>query len=128
MRTTTAPISGEGVLRLCFMTSIAYVATPVPCFVSLEVIEACGTALRQWSSVTVMGIKAIVDVAVKSAMAAEPWASSNKDPAGKPVGTVVAVRSAVIRGIVEVPVRTHGSRSDVDADGHLGSCFGSTAE
>jgi hypothetical protein len=125
MRTT--PISGEGVFGLPFMASIAYVASPIPRLVSLEMVEALRPALRQRSSITVMRIKAVVDMAEKTPMAVKPGASSKKHPANKPIGPIVAVRSTVIWGIVEVPVRTHGSRSNVYADGNLGSRHRCTA-
>jgi len=115
------PITGEGVFTRRFMAGIAYVASAIPRLVSLEVVEALRPAPGQRSNVTVMGIKAVVDVAVKAVRAVKPGASSKKHPANKPIGPVVAVRSTVIRGIVEVPVRAHGSRSDVYADGNLGS-------
>jgi hypothetical protein len=116
----TTPISGEGVFTLRFMASFAYVASPIPRLVSLEVVEALGSALRQRSSVTVMRIKAIVDMAVKAVRAVKPGASSKKHPANKPIGPIVAVRSTVIGGIVEISVRTYGSHSDIYADGNLG--------
>jgi len=102
------------------MASIAYVASPIPRLVCLEVVEALRPALRQRSSITVMRIKAVVDMAKKAARTVKPGASPKEHPAYKPIGTVVAVRSTVIWGIVEVPVRTHGSDSDVYADGNLG--------
>ena len=116
----TAPISGEGAFSLRFMASLAYVASPISRLVSLEVVEALRPALRHWSSVTVMRIEAVVDMAEKAARAVKPGASSKKHPAHKPIGPIVAVRRAVIWGIVEVPVRTHGSRSDVHANFNLG--------
>ena len=70
MRTT--PISRERVFRPAFMASVAYVAPPVPRLVSMEVVEALRSALRQWSNVTMMRIKAVVDMAVKVAMAVKP--------------------------------------------------------
>jgi hypothetical protein len=116
----TTPISGEGVFSLRFVASIAYVASPIPRLVSLEVVEALRSALRQRSNVTVMRIKAVIDVAEKAPTAVEPRASSKKYPANKPIGPIVAIRSTVIWWIVEVPVRTHGSRSNVYANGNLG--------
>ncbi len=116
----TTPISGEGVFSLRFMASVAYVASSIPRLVSLEVVEALRPTLRHRSSVTVMRIKAVVDMAVKAVRAVKPGAGSKKHPAYKPVGPIVAVGSTVIWGIVEVPVRAHGSRSDVYADGNLG--------
>jgi len=114
------PISGEGVFSPGFVASIAYVASPIPRLVSLEVVEALRPALRQRSNVTVMRIKAVVDMAEETARPVKPGASSKKHPAHKPIRPIVAVRSTVVWLIVEVPVRTDGSRSDVYADGNLG--------
>jgi hypothetical protein len=68
-----------------------------------------------------MRIIAVVDVAEKAVRAVKPGAGAKKHPANKPIGPIVAIRSTVIWGIVEVPVRTHGSDSDVYADLNLGS-------
>ena len=125
--TRTAPVSGEGVFSLRFMASLAYVASPIPRLVSLEVVEALRPALRHRSSVTVMRIKAVVYVAIKTVMAVKPWASSKKHPASKPIGAIVAVGSTVIWRIVEVSVRTHGSGPDVYANFNLGWRHGCTA-
>ena len=114
------PISGERVLTPRFMASVAYVSSSISRLISLEVVEALGPALRQRSSVTVMRIKPVVDMSVKAVMAVKPRASSKKHPAHKPIRPVVAVRSTVIWGIVEVPVRAHGNRSDVYANLNLG--------
>jgi len=110
---TTAPISGQRVLSPRFMASVSYIPSSISRLVSLEVVEALRPALRRRSNVTVMGIKAVVDMSEKAARTVKPGASSKKHPTHKPIWPVVAVRSTVIRGIVEVPVRTHGSRSDV---------------
>ena len=117
---STAPIPGECVFSPRFMAGVAYVASPIPRFVSLEVVEAPRTALRQRSIVTVMRIKAVVDMTVEAVRSVKPGPSSNKQPANKPIGPIIAVWSAVIWGIVEVPVRTHGSHADVYAHGNLG--------
>jgi hypothetical protein len=123
----TTPISGQGVFTLRFMACIAYVASPIPRLVSLEVVKALRPALGHRSSVTVMRIIAVVDMAVKAVRAMKPGTSSKKHPANKPIGPIVAVRSTVIWGIVEIPVRTHRSHSDVYADGNLGSRHRCTA-
>jgi len=125
MRTT--PISGKGVFGLPFMDSFAYVASPIPRLICLEVVEALRPAVRQRSTVTVMRIKAVVDMAEKAARTMEPGTSSKKHPANKPIGPIVAIRGTIIWGVVEVPVRAYGSRSDVYADRNLGSRQGCTA-
>ena len=117
---TTATISGERVFTPCFMASVAYVSSSISRLVALEVVEALCPALRQRPSITVMRIKPVVDMSVKAVTAMKPRARSNKHPAHKPIRPVVAVWSTVIGSIVEVPVRTHGSHSDVYADINLG--------
>jgi hypothetical protein len=116
----TSPISGERVLSLRFMASVAYVASPISRLISLEVVKALRPTLRHRSSVTVMRIEPVIDMSVKAVMAVKPRACSKKHPANKPIRPVVAVRSTVIGLIVEVSVRTHRSRSDVYANGNLG--------
>jgi hypothetical protein len=123
----TTSISGEGVFTPRFMASIADIASPIPRLVSLEVVEALRTAFGHRSSITVMRIIAVVDMAVEAARAVKPGAGSKKHSANKPIWPVVAVRSTVIWGIVEVPVRTDGSYPDVYADGNLGWRHGCTA-
>ena len=124
----TTPISGKRVLSLPFMASGTYVASPVPGLVCLEVVEALRPALRQWSSVTVMRIEPVVDMPVKPVRAVKPWTCAKKHAAHKPIGPVVAVRGTVIRGIVEVSVRTHGSYSNVYANRNLGLRHRRTAQ
>jgi hypothetical protein len=126
MRTTA--ISRERVFTSPFMASVAYVASAIPRLVSLEVVEALRPALGQRSNVSVMRIKAVVNMAVKAVTAVKPGASSKKHPANKPVGPIIAVRSTVIRGVVEIPIRTHGSHSDVYTDGNLGWRHGHTTQ
>ena len=115
----TTPISGERVFSLPFMAGFAYVASPISRLVCLEVVEALRPALRHRSIVTVTRIKPVIDMSVKAVRAMKPRACSNKHPANKPIRPVVAVRSTVIWGIVEVSVRTHGSRTDVYANRNL---------
>jgi hypothetical protein len=123
----TTPISREGVFSRPVMARVAYVASPIPRLISMEVVEALRPAIWQRSNVTVMRIEAVVNMAVKAVRAMKPGTSSKKHPANKPIGTVIAVRSAVIWGVVKVSVRAHGSHSDVYADGNLGARHRCTA-
>ena len=116
----TASISGQGVFTRSVMARVADVASPIPRFISMEVIETLRPALRQRSNVPVVRIIAIVYVAVKAARAMKPATSPIKHSAYKPIGTVIAIRSTVIRRVVEVAIGTYGSRSDVYADRNLG--------
>jgi hypothetical protein len=113
-----AAVAGECVFAAGLMGSVSYVALPIARLISVEVIEAFFTASRKRSGVAMVRIIAVVDVAVKAAMAVEPGASSNKDSAQKPVGAVVAVGGAIVRGIVEVAVRA--DRGNANVDGNLG--------
>ena len=117
-RTATAPVSREGTLFARFMAGVACVALPIAGLIPMEVVEPFFPAPWQRPSVTVMRIKAVVDVAVEAVPAVEPGAGSKKHPTDKPVGTIVAVRSAVIGLIVEVPIGAHWGHSN--ADGNLG--------
>jgi hypothetical protein len=107
------------------MARVADVTLPIAGLVCVEVVELLLPAPRQRSTVTVMRIIAVVDVAVESVRAVKPGACSNKHPAGKPIGPIVAVGGAVIWRIVEVPVRAHRRHSNVD--GNLGWRDGYTA-
>jgi hypothetical protein len=98
------------------MAGVAYVASAVACFVAVEVVKSLLTASGQRSTVTVMGVKAVVDVAVKAARAVKPGTSSKKHAAYKPVGAVVAIRRAIIGSIVEVPIRANRRHSNVDCN------------
>jgi hypothetical protein len=92
----TTPKSGKGVFTRPVMARVAYVASPIPRLVCVEVVKALRPALRQRPSVTVMRIKAAVDMAIKAVRAVKPGASSKKHPANKPIGSIVAVRSTGI--------------------------------
>jgi hypothetical protein len=98
------------------MAGVAYVASAIACFVAVEVVELLLSASRQRSVVPVMRVKAVVNVAVKSARTMEPGTSSKKHPAYKPVRAVVAIRRAVIGSIVEVPIGANRRHSDVDSN------------
>jgi hypothetical protein len=123
---STTSISRESMFTAAIMGSGAYVASAIPRLVCLEVVEALRAALRHRPSVTVMRIKAVVDMAVKAVRTMKPRTSSEKHSANKPIGPIVAVRSAVIWGVVEVSVRAHGSRPDIYADGNLRRRHGCT--
>ncbi len=116
----TTPITGQRVLAACFMASVAYISSSVSRLVSLEVVEALRPTLRQRSNVTVMGIKAVVDMPVKAAMTVKPRTRTKEEPTDKPIRPVVAVGSTIIGSIVEIPVGTDGSWSDVYANFNLG--------
>jgi len=111
-----AAISGELVLIVRVMTGVACVASPIARLVAMEVVELLFAAPRQRSSVPMVGIVAVVDMAVEFVGTVEPAASANEHPAIKPIGTVVAVRCAVVWRVVEVPIGAHGLHSNTERD------------
>ena len=120
MAAATTSVSWEGVLIARFVAGIAYMALAIARFVSLEVVEPLRSTPRQRSSVAIVRVIAVVDVAVKAARAVVPGTGSEKDSADKPVGTIVAVGRTVVGRVVEVAVGASGLRPDTNANGDLG--------
>jgi hypothetical protein len=116
------------VLIAPFVRSSAYVSPAVARLVCVKVVEALRSVLGQRAVVTVMRIEAVIDVSVKAVRAVKPGAGSDKHSANKPIGAIVAVGSAIVRGIVEVTVGADGSWSDIYADGDLGLRYGRRAQ
>jgi hypothetical protein len=98
----------------------ACVAAPVTHLVSVEVIEGLVSSSRKWTTVAMMWIEAVINVAVEVVGAVEPGAGSDEDASGEPLGPVVPVWSAAVRGVVEVAIRASRRCSDIDGD--LGRC------
>jgi hypothetical protein len=108
------------VLGFRAVAGFADVALAVMCFVGMKVGEGPRSMLRVWALIAVVGIVAVIDVAVEAVRAVKPGAGSDKDSADEPVGPKVTVRRALIRRVVEVAVRAY--RGDADADGDLSRC------
>jgi hypothetical protein len=113
---STTSISGKRVFTPSIMTGVAYVALTIAGLVAVKVVELRLPAPGHRSTVTVMRVKAVVNVAIKAVRAVKPGTSSKEYPADKPIGPIVAIGSAVIRLIVEVAIRAHWSRSDFDSN------------
>jgi hypothetical protein len=116
---TRPPISGESMFPHPVMPRVNHDRSAIPRLVRMEVVEALRPAFRKRSNVAVVRIKAIVNVPDEAVWAMKPRPCPQKHSTHKPIRPVIAVRSAVIWGIVEVSVRAHGSRSDVYADSNL---------
>jgi hypothetical protein len=112
-------IAGQGVFSAAVMAGRAHVASPIARLVCMEVVEWLRPALREWAVIPVMGIEAVVYVAVKAMRSVKPGAGPDKDPAYKPVRPVVAVGGAVIRSIVKVSVGADWRHANVNADANL---------
>jgi hypothetical protein len=86
----------------------------------MEVIEGLVSTSREWTTVAVMRIEAVINVAVKVVGAVKPRAASDEDSSAEPLGPVVPVWGAVVWGIVEVTIRANRRCSDID--GNLRGC------
>ena len=121
--------SGDSFRRFLSFTSTD-VAAPIPHFISFEVgdsIQRLGrfrflAAGRRWPLVSMIGMHAVIDMAVKVGGAVKPWAGSDKHAPGKPLRAIVAVGRAAIRSGVVIAIGTVGGDSNVDTD--LSLCFG----
>jgi len=106
------------------------VAASVPDFIPFEV---CGidalcfvrflTSLRHRSFVAMLGMKAVIYVAMEVGCAMKPRARANEDAAGKPFRSVVAGRSTVVWRDIVVTIGAIGGDSNLHA--HLSGCCGS---
>src|ERR1700735_687560 len=120
-----APLKSGTVFTARIVACVSYMALPIPRLVALEVREGMRTALRHRSHIAVMGIVAVIHVAVETMISMEPGTGADEYPASKPIRPIVDIGSAAIRGIVEVPLRAHGSDSNVNRN--LGWCYGHAA-
>lgn len=125
MATAMTTLKSSAVFTVEIVACVAHMASSIPRFVRMEVVERVLSAIRQRASVAVMGIKAVIDVAVEAVRTMEPGASSEEHPAGKPIRSVVAIGSAGIWLVVEVPVWAHRRSSNVY--GNLSRCRGEAA-
>src|SRR5579875_2290217 len=119
-----APVRIPGnMLAARIMAGHADMASSVARFVAMKPIEWPFAALWERTSVSIMRIPAIIDVPVEAVGTVEPRTGANEDASDKPIGPIVAVRSAVVRRIVEVAIGTDRLRSNVHAEGNLsGNC------
>src|SRR5258708_34214356 len=77
--------------------------------------------MRVFPVVAVIRVIAIVDIAVEVFRAVKPWAGTDKDAVGKPLGAVITVRSATVRRGLVVTVRTGGRSTGARGDLGLGA-------
>ena len=104
MATTTVAVSAA-VFAARTVACVAYVALPIPRLVCVEVVELLRAASRQRSMVAMPRIEPVVHMPIEPMRPMEPRPRSDKDASIEPVRPIVAVRSAVIRSVVEVPIR-----------------------
>jgi len=82
--------------------------------------------IGKFTMVAMVGMEVIVYVAAEPGGAMKPWAGTDEETAGEPLGTVIAVGGALVgRGFI-VSIRTGRCRPDIDADlsfGFGGICY-----
>jgi hypothetical protein len=94
----------------------AYVTGAITHLVSVEVIERLVSTSRKRTTVAVLWIEMVINIAVEVVRTAEPGAGSDEDASAEPLWPVVSVWSAVIRGIVEVTIGANRRCSDIDGN------------
>ena len=94
----------------------ARVAAPITHLVSAEVIKGLVTTVRVWTSVAVMRIETVINVALEVVGAVEPRAGSDEQATAEPLGPVVPVWGAGVWGGIVVAIRAIRCCSDIDGD------------
>jgi hypothetical protein len=104
------------VASAAFVVSAAFVAASITHLVPVEVIEGPLSRLRMWTTVAVLWIEPVINVAAEVVGAVEPRAGSDEHAAREPLGTVVPIWGAVVWGRVVVAIRASRLCSDIDGD------------
>ncbi len=113
-RVAAATIARERVLAPAIMPGIAFVPMRIHTRIRVKVIEWLFAMTRQRAVVTMARIEAIIYVSIKCTAPMEPRPRADKQATVKPIRAVVAIRSAVVRRVIKISIRTHGLRPDVD--------------
>jgi hypothetical protein len=109
-------ISRQCVFSAPIVGSRANMAVPIPRLIGLEMVERMRTAIRQRPMISVARIKPVIDVSVKPVRPMEPRTRSKKHAAHKPIGPVIAVWSAIVGSVVEVPIRANRRHANIDGN------------
>jgi hypothetical protein len=104
---------------------------PITHLISLEVVHVIDPVLRtrvlptlrNGAVISMLNIKVVIYVAAEVCRTMEPRTSTNKNPAGKPLRTIVPVGRTTIGSVT---IRTY--RRDANVDANLGICLGSTRQ
>jgi hypothetical protein len=92
----------------------AGVAPPITHLVPVEVIKGLFSTVRMWTSIAVMWIETVIDVALEVVGAVEPRAGSDEHAAAEPIGPVIPVWGTVVWGVIVVAIRASRFCSDID--------------
>ncbi len=94
-----------------------HIAVPITRFVGLEMIKGGRTPIRHRSMVAVTRVITVIHVTYPARRPVKPGPCTNKYAADEPIGAVVAIGSAGIRGVIKIAVRT--DRCGANIDGYL---------
>jgi hypothetical protein len=118
MHTTTATMeSRQRMLTRSRVARLSHISAPIPSLIALEVVELLRATSRKRSAVAIARIIPVIYVPIETMRSMEPRPCSDKHASVKPIRPIVPIRSAVIRLIVEVPVRA--IRRNADPDNNL---------
>jgi len=78
---------------------------------------------REWPAIAIARIKPAIVISMEAYRACEPWARSDKYAGLKPLRPIVAERGALIRLVVEVPIRARRGVANIDIDADLRTCL-----
>lgn len=110
------------VVATTLFVAVEFMSVAIP--MELTVLAVMG----KFAMIAMMRVIAVIYMAVPAVRAMEPWTCSNEYAVGEPLWTVVAIGGAIVGGVVEITIRAHRRRSNMDADGYLGSRRGSGKE
>jgi hypothetical protein len=82
----------------------------------VKVIEGLVSTRRSWTSVAVIWIEAVINVALEVVGAVEPRAGSDEHATAESLGPVVPVWGAVVRSEIVVAIRANRFCSDINSD------------
>jgi hypothetical protein len=106
MRPAAATKSRQRMFAPGIMSRRPNVPTTIPRLISLEMIERPRTTLRQRPMIAISRIKPVIYVPIKPARPMKPRPCTDEYTPHKPVRPIVPIRRAIIRRIVEIPIRT----------------------
>jgi hypothetical protein len=91
-----------------------HIPMPIMGLITLEVIELLRPTRRERPMVPMPRVIAVVHVPMEPSRPMKPRSRSDKDPTRKPIRPIIPIRRAVIRRIVEVPIRTVRRSADIN--------------
>jgi hypothetical protein len=101
------------------MAGVANVASAIARFIRVEVRECVLATCGNRPVISIVRIPAIIYVAIKAARTMEPRSGADEQTVYEPVWPVIAIRGAIVRRVIEVPIRANWRRAEIYADADL---------